>query len=38
MLNPRTMIDENLGQPGVNQWQDAQKKEIGQKHLEQKYA
>lgn len=37
MLNPRTMIDANLGQPGVNQWQEAQKREIGENQFEQKY-
>ncbi len=28
MLNPKTMIDANFGQPAVNQWQDIQKSEI----------
>lgn len=37
MLNPRTMVDANLGQPGVNQWQEAQKREIGEKQLDRKY-
>jgi len=37
MLNPRTMIDATLGQPGVNQWQEAQKREISENQLEQKY-
>lgn len=37
MLNPRTMIDANLGQPGVNPWQDAQKREISENQVERKY-
>jgi integrase len=37
MLNPRTMIDANLGQPAVNRWQEAQKREIGDNQLERKY-
>jgi integrase len=37
MLNPRTMIDANFGQPGVNHWQEAQKREISENQLEQKY-
>lgn len=28
MLNPKTMVDANFGQPAVNQWQDIQKSEI----------
>ncbi len=31
MLNPKTMIDANFGQPGVNQWQEAQRSEVGQR-------
>jgi integrase len=31
MLNPKTMIDPNLGQPGVNRWQEVQKSELVQK-------
>lgn len=33
MLNPKTMIDRDFGQPGVNQWQENQKTEAHQKLL-----
>ena len=38
MLNPKTMITTDLGQPVVNQWQDNQKREIGQQAHAPKYA
>lgn len=38
MLNPKAMIDADFGQPGVNQWQEAQRSVIGQKNLALKYA
>lgn len=31
MLNPKTLIDENFGQPGVNRWQEVQRSEFGQR-------
>jgi integrase len=31
MLNPKTMIDTNFGQPGVNQWQEVQRSELVRK-------
>jgi len=38
MLNPKTMVTTDLGQPVVNQWQDNQKREIGQQTHAPKYA
>jgi integrase len=38
MLNPKTMITTDLGQPVVNQWQYNQKREIGQQEHMPKYA
>jgi len=31
MLNPKTMVDAEFGQPGVNRWQEAQRTEFVQK-------
>jgi hypothetical protein len=30
MLNAKTMIAQDFGQPAVNQWQEIQRSEIGQ--------
>lgn len=30
MLNPKTMVDAGLRQPGVNSWQEAQRQQVGQ--------
>jgi hypothetical protein len=38
MLNPKTMVTTDLGQPVVNQWQDNQRREIGQQTHASKYA
>lgn len=38
MLNPKTMLGEDFGQPGVNQWQQLQRNEIGLKSSSTKYA
>ena len=32
MLNPRSLINANFGQPVVNQWHEMQKQELVQKH------
>jgi integrase len=38
MLNPKTMFDADLGQPGVNHWQAAQRREVSRKMPTSKYA
>ncbi len=38
MLNPKTMETTDLGQPAVNQWQEAQRVEISQKNVAREYA
>jgi integrase len=37
MLNPKTMLAANFGQPAVNQWQEIQRNEIGQQTPTQEY-
>jgi integrase len=38
MLNPKTMITAEFGQPAVNQWQELQRSEVSQKSSGAKYA
>lgn len=38
MLSPKGIVDQNFGQPGVNHWVEAQRKDAGQKNEASEYA
>jgi integrase len=38
MLSPKGLVDENFGQPGVNRWLEAQRRELGQRSRRSEYA